>query len=126
MNARTLRRVRAGLSESDAYWLRELHAAPIAVQASVARLMNRVGETLWLQGVDIDNPQHVDARTALMGTLHRFFVITREQGPQHVLKAERDGADATDRGTPALRSPGGGPMGAGQAAAAAPSRESQQ
>ena len=44
------------------------------------------------------------------------------QHPQQVLKAEPATADATDRGTAATTSPVGGPMGAGQAAAAAPSR----
>lgn len=43
--------------------------------------------------------------------------------PQHVLKAEGASSDATDRGNRATASPGGGPMGAGQAAAAAPSGE---
>jgi hypothetical protein len=42
------------------------------------------------------------------------------RSPQHVLKAEGASPDATDRGTCANASPGGGPMGAGQAAAAAP------
>lgn len=39
---------------------------------------------------------------------------------QQVLKAEGDGPDATDRETPAMRSPVGGPTGAGQPAAAGP------
>lgn len=110
MNARTLRRVRQGLSESDAYWLRELHAAPAAVQISVARMMNRVGETLWLQGVDIDNPQHADARSALMGVLHRFFATNDITPGKAPTRFEGNGAalqgapDATDRGpTPSIR-----------------------
>lgn len=41
-------------------------------------------------------------------------------GLRQVLKAERESADATDRETPATRSPVGGPTGVGQAAAAAP------
>lgn len=45
---------------------------------------------------------------------------TPEQGPQHVLKAEAARPDATDRGAPAYASPGGGPTGAGQPAAAGP------
>lgn len=40
--------------------------------------------------------------------------------PQHVVKAEAATPDATDRGTPATTSPVGGPMGAGQSAAADP------
>jgi hypothetical protein len=39
---------------------------------------------------------------------------------QHVLKAEGESPDATDRENCANASPDGGPMGAGQAAAAAP------
>lgn len=39
---------------------------------------------------------------------------------QQVLKAEPTTADATDRDAPAMASPVGGPMGVGQAAAAAP------
>jgi len=46
---------------------------------------------------------------------------TPQQGTQQVLKAEPATADATDRVAPANASPVGGPMGAGQAAAAAPS-----
>ncbi|HOW49897.1 MAG TPA: YqaJ viral recombinase family protein [Rubrivivax sp.] len=45
------------------------------------------------------------------------------QHPQQVLKAEPAMADATDRGIVVTVSPGGGPMGAGQAAAAAPAGE---
>jgi hypothetical protein len=46
--------------------------------------------------------------------------IHPEQGPQHVLKAEAERPDATDRGAPANASPVGGPTGAGQPAAAGP------
>lgn len=42
---------------------------------------------------------------------------------QQVLKAEGESPDATDRVAPANTSPVGGPMGAGQAAAAAPAGE---
>ncbi len=49
--------------------------------------------------------------------------FTEGQGHQQVLKAEPATADATDRGAPADASPVGGPMGAGQAAAAAPAVE---
>lgn len=42
------------------------------------------------------------------------------QAPQHVLKAEPVTADATDLGAPVNASPDGGPMGAGQPAAAGP------
>jgi hypothetical protein len=45
---------------------------------------------------------------------------TEGLGSQQVLKAEPATADATDRDAPAVASPGGGPMGVGQAAAAAP------
>ncbi len=45
---------------------------------------------------------------------------------QHVLKAEADGPDATDRENPALASPVGGPMGVGQAAAAAPTASTER
>jgi regulator of replication initiation timing len=45
---------------------------------------------------------------------------TPEQAPQQVLKAEAEGPDATDRGEPVTPSPDGGPMGAGQPAAAGP------
>jgi hypothetical protein len=45
---------------------------------------------------------------------------TARRGSQHVLKAEAARPDATDRDTPAIISPVGGPMGIGQAAAAAP------
>lgn len=45
---------------------------------------------------------------------------TEGQGPQHVLKAEPETADATDRGAPANASPVGGPMGVRQPAAAGP------
>jgi hypothetical protein len=45
---------------------------------------------------------------------------TEGRDPQHVLKAEGESLDATDRGDRANASPGGGPMGVGQAAAAAP------
>lgn len=45
---------------------------------------------------------------------------TPEQGAQQVLKAEAPGPDATDRDAPATTSPDGGPMGAGQPAAAGP------
>lgn len=50
----------------------------------------------------------------------RVTEIPEARGFRQVLKAERSGADATDRETPANSSPDGGPMGAGQAAAAAP------
>lgn len=110
MSARTLRRVRAGLSESDAYWLRELHAAPAAVQVNVARLMAVVGEAAWRVGIDIDNPQHADARTALMGTLHRFYATNEIHPGKAPTRFEGNGAalrgapDATDRGpTPSIR-----------------------
>jgi hypothetical protein len=46
--------------------------------------------------------------------------LTTKPGAQQVLKAEAERPDATDRDAPAHRSPVGGPMGAGQAAAAAP------
>jgi septal ring factor EnvC (AmiA/AmiB activator) len=42
------------------------------------------------------------------------------QAPQQVLKAEAETPDATDRGQPVIASPVGGPMGAGQPAAAGP------
>jgi hypothetical protein len=45
---------------------------------------------------------------------------TLAQAPQHVLKAEAATPDATDRGAPVISSPDGGPMGAGQPAAAGP------
>jgi len=118
MNARTLRRVRAGLSESDAYWLRELHDAPLPVQVNVSRATAKVGELLWQFGIDIDSQQNTAARMALMGALHRFYVIN-PLTPQQVLKAEAHAPDATGRGG-LDASPGGGPMGAGQPAAAGP------
>lgn len=46
--------------------------------------------------------------------------LTPGQAPQQVLKAEAVTPDATDRGVPANSSPVGGPMGAGQPAAAGP------
>jgi hypothetical protein len=46
--------------------------------------------------------------------------LTPPQAPQHVLKAEAATSDATDRGVPVISSPDGGPMGAGQPAAAGP------
>jgi hypothetical protein len=49
--------------------------------------------------------------------------ITPQRDSQHVLKAEAARPDATDRETHAHASPVGGPMGAGQAAAAAPPGE---
>lgn len=51
---------------------------------------------------------------------------TQAQTPQQVLKAEPETADATDRGVSVIASPDGGPMGAGQAAAAAPAGEIRQ
>lgn len=48
---------------------------------------------------------------------------TPEQGTQQVLKAEASTPDATDRDAPAHASPVGGPMGAGQPAAAAPAQQ---
>lgn len=48
---------------------------------------------------------------------------TEGHPPQQVVKAEPATADATDRGTDADASPGGGPMGAGQPAAAGPAGE---
>lgn len=45
---------------------------------------------------------------------------SKAQTPQQVLKAEPATADATDRGVSVISSPDGGPMGTGQAAAAAP------
>lgn len=50
---------------------------------------------------------------------------TEGQHPQQVLKAEPATADATDRGTAADASPGGGPMGVGQPAAAGPAGEAR-
>lgn len=47
-------------------------------------------------------------------------INTPERDSQHVLKAEAARPDATDRESPANASPVGGPMGVGQAAAAAP------
>lgn len=49
--------------------------------------------------------------------------IPPEPGPQQVLKAEPATADATDRGAPDTRSPGGGRTGVGQPAAAGPAGE---
>ncbi len=49
--------------------------------------------------------------------------FTEGQESQQVLKAEPKTADATDREPPAATGPDGGPMGAGQAAAAAPAGE---
>lgn len=49
--------------------------------------------------------------------------ITLVRDSQQVLKAEPATADATDRETPAMRSPVGGPTGAGQPAAAGPVAE---
>ncbi len=49
--------------------------------------------------------------------------ITDRPESQQVLKAGPAKAEATDRDGPATESPGGGPMGAGQAAAAAPAAE---
>lgn len=53
--------------------------------------------------------------------LTRRSETSEEAGPQYVLKAEAATPDATDRDAPAMTSPGGGPMGAGQPAAAGPS-----
>lgn len=62
------------------------------------------------------------------GEWHRSSTATAKAGrmpegldSQHVLKAEGASPDATDRDAPATTSPVGGPMGAGQTAAAAPS-----
>jgi hypothetical protein len=60
------------------------------------------------------------AYSAALGTLSDTKEYTEGRDPQHVLKAERASADATDRGDRANASPDGGPMGVGQAAAAAP------
>lgn len=49
--------------------------------------------------------------------------VNTQQDSQHVLKAEASGPDATDRESPAHASPVGGPMGAGQPAAAGPAEE---
>lgn len=49
--------------------------------------------------------------------------FTPEPGPQQVLKAEAARPDATDRGAPDIASPGGGPTGVGQPAAAGPAGE---
>lgn len=46
--------------------------------------------------------------------------LPEARNPQQVLKAEGEGPDATDRGNCATASPDGGPMGAGQPAAAGP------
>lgn len=45
---------------------------------------------------------------------------TARRGLQHVLKAEGDGPDATDRSAPAISSPGGGLMGVWQSPAGDP------
>lgn len=68
-----------------------------------------------------------DERGCLHG-LYRSWSIPRalrapnttERHSQQVLKAERPGADATDREHAAITSPGVGPMGAGQPADAGP------
>lgn len=52
--------------------------------------------------------------------------VTEGSGSQQVLKAEAATPDATDRETPADASPVGGPMGAGQPAAAGPVGEDQR
>lgn len=87
----------------------------------------RMGIASVQLGLHIANPYPADGRAA------RSFAegvawaqqalgspITPEQAPQHVLKAEAATPDATDRGVPAITSPDGGPMGAGQPAAAGP------
>lgn len=55
-----------------------------------------------------------------MTTTSRKVEIPEGRTSQQVLKAEGDGPDATDRERSANASPDGGPMGAGQPAAAGP------
>lgn len=64
---------------------------------------------------DVGTAAHAEERAA-----EPVLANTPEQAPQQVLKAEAEGPDATDRGEPATPSPDGGPMGAGQPAAAGP------
>lgn len=62
--------------------------------------------------------------TSLRAAIARAKEYTERCDPKHVLKAEGASPDATDLGSRATASPDGGPMGAGQAAAAAPDGES--
>lgn len=64
-----------------------------------------------------DKPASLSPAAGNAAPAHR---TTPVRDSQQVLKAEGDGPDATDRETPAMRSPVGGPTGAGQPAAAGP------
>ena len=76
--------------------------------------------------LDRDNPyERKDRRVFITPCGDCFEWKQRPDTPevrnsQHVLKAEGGSSDATDRENCANASPDGGPMGAGQAAAAAP------
>jgi hypothetical protein len=74
----------------------------------------------WMHTTECGSPNHVGSYKAW--TIPRALrdQNTTERHPQQVLKAERPGADATDRGHAAITSPGVGPMGAGQPADAGP------
>lgn len=73
-----------------------------------------------------DVPERAAAAIAAIDVMQRAAVMAadpdtpRALDSQHVLKATAARPDATDREHPAMASPVGGPMGAGQAAAAAP------
>jgi hypothetical protein len=68
-------RVRAGLSESDRYWLSLLRDAPMPVQIRISIAANAALDRLVYQGVldAYTGAQHDDARCALVATLFRFY-----------------------------------------------------
>lgn len=87
--------------------LTQIHAGAIEREAEAARLADGLAD--------------LERQRAAMLAARPAEPDTPPQEPQQVLKAEpAQPADATDRGTPASASPGGGPMGAGQPAAAGP------
>lgn len=72
----------------------------------------------WIDGDDDHTPQPIEGEVSLV--IEASAMNTPAPSSQQVLKAEAARPDATARECTAITSPGGGPTGAGQPAAAGP------
>jgi hypothetical protein len=76
----------------------------------------------WMHTTECGSPNHIGSSKGwTIAPALRDHELDRRHS-QQVLKAERPGADATDRESAAITSPGVGPMGARQPADAGPAQ----
>lgn len=112
-----------GLSTEQVEQINGLLPAKLAyqiMQRDREALLAALQQILACANVRIDDPRSAAFDAARAAVANATGQNSQAQASQHVLKAEAATPDATDRGAPAITSPDGGPMGAGQPAAAGP------